>query len=583
MGSTSTVYITDSSVAVEDDTVTNLSIQDVLEETSEEEYDEFMQTMRTAGVPTGTTFPLFDIFWKELVLPGDTSGSLVELYFVYRAVNNSLTDDIDEIVCNLSHQKYHRPVLDAAAPDGIPVVGPDGDPITLHTHRQVFATMLSIITTTIVLLVDMLLAMVVSLFSSMDTDISENPLFVFFPYPGRFESTKSVVNTANFQYLIALPSLVAGRLLSRRLTDYPFDKTPLLCASLRSLTAPFGVCHVAGGLLKELFGKLRGQDALVQHLSDEADASIPRSVRYAWIVGFRGKSRGLLTAKITETIYTRWDVKGVLVSGNSPRDRAFLYVARSHGVQTYYLPHSVLHSVRNIYTHHPETTMFLEGEFSVEYLKANRPSETLPDLVGLGRPYFETLLDYRQTGGGTSDEIVTITLATQDQPDRMREALARTVLLAIAEGIAAETAVRVIVKIHPNESPALYEQLQSDLSLDAIDDIEIRNRNLYSTLQQSDLIVTVNSNVGIESMIVGTPCACVVLFDPWMPVYPYARHESVPVNRTKDATFAFFQQLTPEELVDLQAEQRNYVSNSYVLEPDIGESIAEYIADDCCS
>jgi hypothetical protein len=89
--------------------------------------------------------------------------------------------------------------------------------------------------------------------------------------------------------------------------------------------------------------------------------------------------------------------------------------------------------------------------------------------------------------------------------------------------------------------------------------------------------------VGIESMIVGTPCACIVLFEPWIPVYPYAVHESVPVLRTESETASFFEQLDQDIIDTMQNEQRRHVSDSYVLRPDIGDTIAQYIADDCIS
>jgi hypothetical protein len=581
MDSSVILYITDSDTPSTDSYHTVLSVQEILDETSETEYDDLIETLRTADIPTGTMFPLFDTLWKPLVLKSDNSAGLLELLVIYQAVDQGLADEVDKIVCNLSDKIYLRPIFDIASPLGIPVVTPNGKPISISERKQKFRAIVKIIPTSLYLLIDQVVGLILATLGWVESDHPENPDFVFFPYPGRSKSTRSVIDAVSFQYVVVLPSLIIGEILPNSDQDRPFDQSPIMCSSFWSIDIVRKQLIFTARLLLELLIKRQGQRELERTLSYEVGIDAPRSVQYAWVEETPSEVRGLLTAIQSINIYRRWDVEGTLVGGNSSRDRAILYIARKHGLKTYYVPHSITHSVRNIYTHHPETTMFVESEFAVDYLKEHRPIETLPHLVPLGRPYFENLLQHRSNDSTENGGTVTITLATQDQTMRARKAFAATLLNAIEGGIAQRHGVEVIIKTHPSETLSLYESLQQKSSFAHINNIEIREDALFETLGESDLVVTVNSNVGLESMIVGTPCACVTLFEPWIPVYPYAHHESVPTLTSVSGVTDFFEQLTHNMVSELEEAQEQHISESYVLKPNISNDIAEHIQKNC--
>jgi hypothetical protein len=341
-------------------------------------------------------------------------------------------------------------------------------------------------------------------------------------------------------------------------------------------------CRLVLGLVREIWDSTRGKNNLNEYLAAELDADIPHSVDYAWVQAVHTQNRGLLMALSTRNIYDRLDLQGALVGGNSSRERLFLEFARERELETYYIPHSITHPVRNLYPHAPETTMFVESEFGATYLRRNFAVDRLPTLEPLGRPYFESLLQYQRNEVADQEDQLVITLATQqNHASRAREMFGKSTLKAINNGIAQQESVQVIIKIHPDETSELYEQLKTELQLDNIDSIKIEDKNLYRILQQSDIVITVNSNVGVESMILGTPCVCVVLFEPWIPTYPYAEHDSVPVLTNQADVEAFFADLKSVEIAEIQREQEAYVSDSYILEDEMGEKIARYIERDC--
>lgn len=577
MSSSNILYVTDSDISYSDEHDLTLSVQEILDETTEEEYQELLDTLRTGDVSTGTRFPLFDILWKAIVLPGSESVSLMELLIIHQGINQSLTDNVDKIVCDMSNQEYIRPVLDIADSRGITTVAPDETSISVDNRKQKVSIGLNILSTTMLILFDQFVNLILSVLGLVAPNRSSEPEFVFFPYPGRLNSTQSVIDAAGFQYIVVLPSLITSELLQRSDRSYPYKESPIMCSSFHSAGTALRQCRFAVKIIYELLIDRRGQKELNKYLSDEVGVASPRSVEYAWLKNSPSEVRGLLAALSTKQIYEQWDIEGMLIGGNSTRDRAFLYIARQYEIETYYIPHSIVHSTRNIYTHHPDTTMFVESEFAVKYLREHRLVETLPELVPLGRPYFENLLQYRSNETVDCSEKITITLATQDQSTRAREAFVTTVLTAIEEGIAKNDVVSVIIKPHPNEGLSLYEQSLKNLSLDNITNIVVRESTLFETIQESDLVITVNSNVGLESMIIGVPCACVTLFEPWIPLYPYAYHESVPALSSGLEVAQFFDELDLTGINRLQREQKKHTSDSYILESDIGKNIAEYI------
>jgi predicted glycosyltransferase len=102
---------------------------------------------------------------------------------------------------------------------------------------------------------------------------------------------------------------------------------------------------------------------------------------------------------------------------------------------------------------------------------------------------------------------------------------------------------------------------------------------LYDTIYNSDLTVTIRSNVGLESMIIGTPAVC-FNFESWGPFaldQTYALTDDVPVYTSKKEFQTFINQLDRDRLSRLQDRQREYVEQNYYLDSDCAAKMAEYI------
>jgi hypothetical protein len=64
----------------------------------------------------------------------------------------------------------------------------------------------------------------------------------------------------------------------------------------------------------------------------------------------------------------------------------------------------------------------------------------------------------------------------------------------------------------------------------------------------SDLVVSINSNVDTQAGVMGTPCLCVNLYSPLIRTRVYARYSPIPTLYTHQEVLDWFADLTEERL-----------------------------------
>jgi hypothetical protein len=126
----------------------------------------------------------------------------------------------------------------------------------------------------------------------------------------------------------------------------------------------------------------------------------------------------------------------------------------------------------------------------------------------------------------SSHEQRMLLIGTQSFDNRYRTGLIIDVVPSVLEA----TNWTIVLKLHPGESADFYEELLRSIGYDPSDQdrISVATDDLYGYIHRADLLLTVNSNVGIESIILGTPAVC---YNPWVPSKrdpPYASHGPVP-------------------------------------------------------
>jgi predicted glycosyltransferase len=160
-------------------------------------------------------------------------------------------------------------------------------------------------------------------------------------------------------------------------------------------------------------------------------------------------------------------------------------------------------------------------------------------------------------------------VATQPGAEENRRALVRAIVAGLEER---ESQFALIIKTHPDERIELYDEFTSGRNR-----ITLETDDLFEHLRRADLVVTINSNVGLEAMVLGTPLVC---FNPWRPFVfeqTYALTGEVPVLRSEEDLTAYLRDLREQQLVGLRSEQELFVAENYRLTPSVSADIAAYI------
>ncbi|AJF24777.1 hypothetical protein SG26_03150 [Haloarcula sp. CBA1115] len=557
------LYITDEYIS--DPAANVVSLPAVVSSIEYDRYYELKQQLETIEDDTPTRIPILDSLWKHILL--EKKGSLFELALLYDPLVDRIHDaDPSVVVTDISDPKYDALLADIEATQEFDIRSAgesNGEAST--ERRQAWA---QDILSTVVLLASQFVWLLLGIVGRGNT--VEQAETVVFPYSGRESSTRPVVEGLQRSFLV----VVRAPIFFNNSLDKWSDTD---AASLSSLVDGHTFLCEVGFLVrfgKEFLIDRQTERQLRDALQVKVGVQLTHSVRYAFVSGCRGNIHNFLFATSAAGAFSRTGCERVVVGGNSPEDRAILALARECGLSTYYVPHSIAHPKERMYLHHPETTMFLASNFDQGYLDASFDNERLPTLVPAGRPYLQETLDEEMTTTAHKKERLKIVLATQDGPDNVRERFC----IAVLKGIEACPIQdqEVVIKIHPDERVAFYESLLDSLDLDVVADTMVETEGLRTHLRTADLVVTINSNVGLEGMYVGTPCVCVNLWEPLISTYPYSSEGPAPVCRTVKEVNDLFQRLTWDKIQQITEQQRRF-AESYRYEYDTGERIAAHI------
>lgn len=554
------VYVTDDYLESDADSVVSLPLLSA--EIDTERYSSLKKRFERIEDKTPTRIPLLDILWKHFLF--EKKGGLLELALLYEPLLEWIRmADPDTVVADVTDPRYKALLEDVQANCGVTIQNVEDE--RTYDLESGYAT--ELLSVGLLLLNQVLFVVGRLVHSDSRPDEADT---VIFPYPGRESSTRPVIESLAASYVVVVRSLLYFGEKEERWDEHD----PKSLSSFATLQTVRSELLFLGRLCKELLVDREMETALSDVLQEETGHDLRHSVRYAVLAGFRGNISNLVFAVGADTVFSETNCDRVVVGGNSPQDRALLAVARARNLDTYYVPHSIAHPEDRMYLHHPDTTMFVASDFDKQYLKNAFNDDQLPTLVVAGRPYFQDLDIESPKETTRSSDRFKVMLATQDGPDRIRTSFLEHVLRGI-DGCRIDDH-EVVVKIHPDERVEFYEELLESLDIDIVKDTTINDSDLNRHLKTADLVVTINSNVGIESMYVGTPCLCVNLWEPVIPTYPYASAGPAPVCRTQDEVREFFGELTWSQLETMTDRQREF-AESYRYDRDTGGTIAAHI------
>lgn len=499
------------------------------------------------------SFPMNQGLLPYLVFP--TYAGLPSLIIVYRRLKDRIeTEGYTKIVLHDINDEFKPVIQDVAQATGIKIKHTSRIPTFLSRPGEIFSVGL------LATLIDQIFSIVYGLLRYPKTD----PDLLLLTSSGRDRNESLVINELSLDTTVITSRRTVEWLGRDYDTDYDRD------IALRPLNSysTFGALYkqirgLASLTIQSIRGEWEIESGIIDHLKSDLDVEMNRTVHYACTQAISNSVQQLLSYYIIIEAFNKEGPSKVMVRGDSPRPRMALAAAEEQNIDLYYLPHSVTCGYE-ILPAQQKTTQFMPGPYEVDYLEKSPIENSLPDLVPTGRPIHEEFRNQITKNSSSGAEPIVILVATQPFDDDIRKKFAEVVVNAFRDP---PVDYQVIFKIHPSESAEFYEDYKSNQS-DRVS-ITVKSGEIKPYLEQADLTITINSNVGFESMITGTPT---VSYNEWAPrvsVFPYQKSESVPVHSTEAGFIRTITELDREGLKRLSESQQEFIESGYYFEGSI--------------
>jgi len=547
-----------------------ISVEDLLSGVAREEYLATIRRVSGLDVPN-TGCIEFAILWRRLT--NSRTNNLVRAILFAQQLESRL-DELGitrgTLVCGESlEEPYVRVVEDIA----------EGESLKTKQQDQTQSLFpLSILVRLFVILLKMgaiLGDWFIARLSALVREPAESSI-VYIPPIERLGSTLPVIESLDTdpQTVIAEPFwyYILQSDVKSQLASY----SPTILHRYLSALGFIGQIRDLGTIFREVLTTHSFAPALVDSVEAEFGVRIDTTVRSIVRDNLSNLRliRSLVLQRPLQAMFAADQIEKVVIGTLDPTGRAVVQEASKHDIQLYHIPHSIA-TTRPPY---PKTDViqFVAGEWDVQYYERVVPRDRWWRWVKVGRPYLSDLAtqygentDSQSTNSSEHDRL-RVVLATQPFSLRVRTQFVETMLASLGSD-----RFEVTIKPHPDESVGLYEDLTAEY-----ENVRVIRDGLYEAIVASDLTVTISSNVGLESIIIGTPTVCFNAWEPFRFEQTYASAEEIPVLRSEATFQAFVNQLDSNEISQLWSQQQAFVEDTYILESNITADIANYIESD---
>jgi len=502
---------------------------------------------------------LFGVFWPDFAVPlaatpGDPT-SLTHLVPLYCALSNKVErTSPDRIVCHDLPADYRAIVRDVGNQHDVEVQADSQS--RLHPLKQYLRTVLMFA----LLLASQLIALILGI-------IRDPPRarLVYVPLVNRLHSIDPIIEATDDDFLVVVPNVSLFARLKG--TDVESISGPVVhitrFTSIRTMLAQVRV-FVWSSVNLLVFQSL--QEEVADFLREEFAVEMPTAVDYC-VGNLLGKLSAVPYAVLMKEVVQQTGCERVVINSMGTKQLGMVRVANDAGVHTFHVPHTVTTGYEVVPP--SKTDHIVPGEIARQYLFESEQVETVENIVPAGRPHLAALND-GDTEPSPVEPPLDIVIATQPFRDDVRQEFVTTVLDAFDEFPFEK---RIVVKIHPNEEKGFYEHFARGR-----EDVTVRSDGLNDLLENSDLTFTINSNVGLESVVLGTPACCVNLWSPVVRLRPYATMGPIPTLTSTDEVEAFVRNLTPERIDELARRENVFVGEEYVLDDDCLQEVVRVIS-----
>jgi hypothetical protein len=301
----------------------------------------------------------------------------------------------------------------------------------------------------------------------------------------------------------------------------------------------------------------------------KVDIRLDNAVAYSIVRAFKTRlCIAVLLYVLYQRLITQTGCEKVVTGGLDPSGRALICAGIDAGVTAYHIPHGTA----SMEAPNPpsELISFVSGSVDKRHYTESPQIVTPWNCIETGRPYLTDLYDRRTESEARQSETLRILLATQ--PLREEQSFVANTISTIEETIPES---EIVIKIHPSEKPKKYHSIAAEKQA-----VSIVESDLYDELKRADLTVTVNSNVGLESIILGTPTVVINELTPINLDPNYAVYGPIPALHTRDEVQDFFQNMSRESLLKLYAEEFAFAKRGYKLDCDAEKNIITALSTD---
>lgn len=511
---------------------------------------------------SGTDLPVYRILWGHFVDSTNTCRhNFVDAVNLFELLADEIEDNnIDHVRAVNLDRFYELLLLDVARELDV-----ETNVRVPHKNLANVVAYLGILVGILPFLIDQLLSFMIRPFIRGPKSVRT----VFAVSPGRLESIGPVIEAFDDPYEVVPTPMTTALLLSSDLKArlQPYDiLPPNVCLSARHFILE--IRFVVHGVSRVLLTERRLAADLESFIFSEFGYRMEFSTW--WLVNNllnANAVRSLCYYFVYDAVFARTLPKTVVTNTAAPPGRALMAAGRDRGLSVFHVPHSDINKKHSPEPSFLDCTVFLSGSGAERFFEEHL--QYMDDTNGfepLGRPYLDRL---QSSGSDTEGGRLRIVIA----PSPLRETIRREFIETVLETLSAVgDPVDVLIKTHPGEDPAFYDPYRREY-----DFVAVRSDGLYDALGSGDLVITINSNVGLEAMVLGTPTVCVNLWEPWTWNMGYAEMGPVPILQSTDDVRDFFDDLNTETLASLRRDQRAFVEAEYVLDGSAAAAIARYI------
>jgi hypothetical protein len=544
---------------------TVFAIESELPGVDSERFQRYYRAFVTADPDSVGRTPVYESLWFRLATQ-QASGKvrLIHVAMVAESLRERIERDRPDRVRwdDDLPERYAHAVDDVCRSTGV-----EGDGPRPRTGSRL-ALYLSILAGLVPFFVDQLLAMLVGLVR----DLPDPTDVLVVPSVGRFNSIEPVLEENSFEYEVVISPMWLAWLRSGSLRRRFEGYRP---TTFSQFTTPSAireqVSFLFGDGYRIVVGTRTLEDELVDLLEAETGVRMTESVSDALDREYTAPFfRDLLYRYLAREAIDHLDPEGMVIGSSTPYGKAVMGAATEAGVHPYILPHSMLTATRiePLY----DATCIVAGEYERSWLEEAYYVEDASPFLPLGRPYYDQFADKLEREYQPKTDPLSLLVFTSNINDEIRESYVAAILGAVDSY---PGKLSLVIKTHPNEDEAFYRSRFGDDQR-----VTVTGEGLDRRIREADLAVSMTSNVGLESIIAGTPSVCVDLWEPFVRPQPYQRHDSIRLFTSEDDIAAFFEELDEETLSALFETQRTFVEDGYRLDGRCSERVADYVANE---